>query len=70
MVYAVEFLITLVKMQPPRCLVHTGVEHNDQRHDRWSTEAINDIIGVALLILNVQMELLQIGGSFLMVIVL
>ena len=53
-----------------RCLVPIGVEHNDQCHDRWLTEAINNIIGASLLILNVQMELLQIGGPFLMVIVL
>ena len=48
----------------------TGVEHSDQCHDWWSAEAINKIIGVALLILNFQMELLQIGGPFFMVIVL
>ena len=57
-------------MQPPRSLVPTGVEHSDQHHDHWSGEAINNVIGVALLILNVQMELLHIGGPFLMVIVL
>ncbi len=48
----------------------TGVEHSDQHHDRWLAEAINNIIGASLLILYVQMELLQIGGPFLMAIVL
>lgn len=47
-----------------------GVEHNDQRHVRWSDEVIHNIIGATILILNVQMELLQIGGPFLMAIVL
>ena len=48
----------------------TRIERSDQRHDRWSDEEINYIIGVALLILNVQMEILQISGPFLMAIIL
>lgn len=48
----------------------TGVDQSDQHHDPWAAEAINDIIGVSLLILNVQMELLQVGGPFLMAIIL
>ena len=46
------------------------VEHSDQRHDQWLADTVNNIIGASLLILNVQMELLQIGGPFLTVIVL
>jgi len=46
------------------------VEHSDQSHEWWSTEAINAFIGASLLILNVQMEMLQIGGVFLMEIIL
>ena len=55
-------------MQPPRYLVPIGVKHSDQRHDRWLIEAMSDIIGASLLIINVQMELLQIGGPFFMAI--
>lgn len=58
------------KDAPPRSLMPTGVEHRDEHHDLWSTEAINDIIGGYLLILNVQMEPLQVGGPFFMAIVL
>jgi hypothetical protein len=50
--------------------VPTGVEHSDQCHDWWSAEAVCNIIGVSLLVLNVQMELLQVCGPFLMVIIL
>ena len=70
MVCVSELWISLVKVHPPHSLVPTRVEHSDQRHDRWSAEAINDIIGASFLILNVQMELLQVGGPFLMAIVL
>ena len=57
-------------MRPPRSLVPTGVEHNDQRRDWWFVEAVYNIIGVSLLVLNVQMELLQVCGPFLMAIIL
>ena len=48
----------------------TRVENGGERHDRWLAEAICNIIGVALLVLDVQMKLLQICGPLLMVIVL
>ena len=57
-------------MWPPQSLMPTGVEHSDQRHNWWSAKAINDIIGAALILLNVQMELLHISGPFMMTIVL
>jgi hypothetical protein len=50
--------------------VATIVEHDGYRHDRWSTEAICNIIGATLLVLDVQKKLLQICGPLLMVIVL
>ena len=50
--------------------MHTRVEHSDQHHDWWSAKAICNIIGAALLVLNIQMELLQVCGPFLMVIIL
>jgi hypothetical protein len=51
-------------------LMPTRVEHSGQRHDRWLTEAVCNIVGASLLVLNVQMELLQVCGPFLMAIVL
>jgi hypothetical protein len=48
----------------------TRVEHDGYCHDRWSAEKIYNIIGVALLVLDVQMKLLQICGPLLMAIVL
>ena len=57
-------------MQPLLSLVPIRVEHSDQHHDWWFAEAFCNIIGVTLLVLNVQMELLQVCGPFLMEIVL
>ena len=57
-------------MQPPSSLVPIRVEHSDQCHHWWSIEATCNIMGAAILVLNVQMEMLQICGPFLMVIVL
>ena len=34
----------------------TRVKHSDQRHDWWLVEAVCNIIGVALIILNVIVE--------------
>jgi len=50
--------------------VLVGVEHSDQRHDWWSAEEVCNIIGAFLLRLNVQMDLLQVCGPFMMVIIL
>jgi hypothetical protein len=38
----------------------TRVEHGGYRHDQWSVEVVCKIIGVSLLVLDVQMKLLQI----------
>jgi hypothetical protein len=48
----------------------TRVEHGGYRHDQWSSEAVYNIIGASLLVLDVQMKLLPICGPLLMVIVL
>jgi hypothetical protein len=48
----------------------TRVEHGGYHHDRWSVEAICNIIGAALLVLDVQMKLLQICGPLMMAIIL
>ena len=58
LVCVAEFWITLVEKQPIRSLVPTRVEHGGYRHDRWSAEAVYNIIGASLLVLDVQMKLL------------
>ncbi len=41
-----------------------------RHHDQWSAEAVYNIIGATLLVLNFQMELLQVCGTFLMAVIL
>ena len=48
----------------------TRVEHGGERHNWWSAEAVCNIIGIALLVLDVQMKLLQICGPLVMAIIL
>ena len=48
----------------------TRVEHSGERHDWWSAEAVYNMIGAPLLVLDVQMKLLQICGQLMMVIIL
>ena len=59
-----------VKIYPLRSLVPTIVKHSSQYHDIWPFEVVCNIAGVAFLVINVQMELLQVCGPFLMAIVL
>ena len=70
LVCVAEFRVAFVEQWPIRSLVPTRVEHGGQRHDRWSTEEIYNIISAALLILDIQMELLQVCGPLLMAIIL
>jgi len=49
--------------------VPTRVEHSGQRHNWWSNETVYNIIGAALFLIDVQMELFQIHEPFLMAIV-
>ena len=48
----------------------TRVENCGYGHDWWLAEAVGDIIGATLLVLDVQMKLLQICGPFMMAIIL
>jgi hypothetical protein len=48
----------------------TGMEHIGKCSHRRSTEAISDMIGDTCLILDVDMELLQVGGPLLMAVIL
>ena len=54
----VIFWIALVEKRPIRSLVPTRVEHGGYLHDRCSAEAVCNIIGASLLVLDVQMKLL------------
>ena len=58
LVCVAEFWIAPVEKRPIRSLVPTRVEHSRYRHDRWSAEAVCNIIGASLLILDVQIKLL------------
>ena len=58
LVCVAEFWIALVEKRPIRSLMPTRVEHNGYRHDPWSAEAVDNIIGASLLVLDVQMKLL------------
>jgi hypothetical protein len=66
----VEIWIALVEKRPIRSLVPTRVEHGGYQHDRWLVEAVCNIIGVALIVLDIQMKLLHICGPLPMVIIL
>jgi hypothetical protein len=65
-----EVQILLIKLGPLRFFMSTGMEHSCDCSHRRSTEAVNDTIGDTCLIIYVEMELLQAGGSLLMVVVL
>jgi hypothetical protein len=50
-----EFRISLIKLGPLRCLMPTGMEHDDEcRHER-SIEVVSDMICAPCLILYVEM---------------
>ena len=53
-----EFWITLVEKCPIRSFVPRRVEHGGYHHDQWSTKVVCNIIGAALLVLDVQMKML------------
>jgi hypothetical protein len=50
--------IGLVENWPIRSLMPTRVEYSGYRHDRWLAEAVCNIVGVSLLVLDVQIKLL------------
>jgi hypothetical protein len=69
LVCVAEIWIALVEKRPIRSLIPTRVEHDGYCHDRWSAEVVCNIIGAALLVLDVQMKLLHICGPLLMSII-
>ena len=58
LVCVAEFWNDLVEKWPIKSLIPTRVEHSGYRYDRWSAEAVYNIIGVSLLVLDIQMKLL------------
>jgi hypothetical protein len=48
----------------------TGMENSGECSYMRLTEAVNDTIGDTCLILDVEMELLQVGGPLLMAVIL
>ena len=65
-----EVWILLITFGPLKCPMSIGMEHSGECNHRRSTEAVTDTIGDTYLILDVEMELLQVGGSLLMVVIL
>jgi hypothetical protein len=62
--------ILMVNLGPLRCFMSTGMEHSGECIHRRSTEVVNDTIGDTCHILDVDMELMQVGGPLLMVVIL
>jgi hypothetical protein len=65
-----EVWILLIKLGPLRCLIPIGMEHDGECSHGRSTEAVRETIFSPCLILDVEMELLHVGGPLLMVVVL
>jgi hypothetical protein len=65
-----EVRVYLRELGPSRCLMVARVYHCGECRDWQSTEAINDVIGASYFILDVKVELLQVCGPLLIVIIL
>jgi hypothetical protein len=60
----------MINLRPFRCLMSTGMEHSGECSNGRSTEAVSDTIFTPFIILDVELELLQVGGPLLMVVIL
>jgi hypothetical protein len=65
-----EVKICLIEVGPSRGFMVARIEHCGECRDWRSTEEINDSVGTSCFILDVEVELLQICGPFLMAIIL
>jgi hypothetical protein len=65
-----EVKICLIEMGPSGGLVATRIEHYGECHECRDFEAINDSVGTSCFIIYVEVELLQICGPLLMVVIL
>jgi hypothetical protein len=62
--------ILLINLGPLKCLMPTGMEHGGECNHGRLTEVVSDMICAPCLILDVDMELLQVCGPLLMVVIL
>jgi hypothetical protein len=62
--------LLLINLGPLKCFMSTRMKHNGECSHRRPTEAVKDMIEDTCLILDVDMELLQVGGPLLMVVIL
>ena len=65
-----EVRMLLIKLGSFRFFMSIGMEHSGECIHMRPTEAVNNTIGDTCLILDVEMEMLQVGGPLLMVVVL
>jgi hypothetical protein len=64
-----EVQILQVKLGPLRCFMSIGMEHSGECSHKRPIAAVSDMIGDTCLILDVEMELLQVGGPLMMVVI-
>jgi hypothetical protein len=65
-----EVRILLIKLGPLRCLMSTRMEHGGEFSHGRLTEAVSNTICAPCLTLDVEMELLQVGGQLLMEVIM
>jgi hypothetical protein len=65
-----EVQILLIKLGPLRCIMSIGMEHGGECIHKILNKAAINTICAPYLILDVQMELLQVGGLLLMEVIL
>jgi hypothetical protein len=65
-----EVWVHLIELGPSIGLMATRVYHRGECHNCRSAEAINDAVGASYFIIDVEVELLQVGGPLLMAIIL
>jgi hypothetical protein len=70
MIVGVEVWILLINLGPLRCLMYIVMEHGGECSHGRSNEELNETICAPYLILDVAMELLELGGILMMAVVL
>jgi hypothetical protein len=70
MVCGREVMIVLVELVPLGGLMSTGLEYHGEGNNWRLIETIDDMIGASYIIFDVEMELLQVCGPLLIVVIL
>jgi hypothetical protein len=65
-----EVQILMINLGPLRCFMSTGMEHSRECNHKRLIDVVSDMIGDTCLILDVEMELLHVGGPLLMLVIL